>query len=191
MRTNLETLQNRRTVPNTSNQSLLWDGIDLPFPDVSKSTIPQPDINETFQIDFVLEDSNQFLAQANELLRHYDKQVIREREKFIREIENKNKGINRTEKPTAHSSFQKELRNHEKSEKENMEERNEISNKQSVNLRNRRRSVHQSSDTDDSEPLKFRENSIKIKQAKQRFGIGQPDVYERIDMIENHRTIQN
>ena len=35
-RTNVETLQNRRTVPNTSNQSLLWDGIDFPSSDASK-----------------------------------------------------------------------------------------------------------------------------------------------------------
>ena len=53
-RTNVETLQNRRTVPNTSNQSFLWDGIDLSFPDVLKSTNPQPDSNETFQIDSFL-----------------------------------------------------------------------------------------------------------------------------------------
>ena len=137
MRTNLETLQNKRTVPNTSNQSLLWDGIDLPFPDVSKSTNTQPDSNETFPIDSFLEDNNRFLAKANELLRHYDEQVIREREKFIREIENKNKGMNRTAKPTAHSSFQKECRNQRKSEKKNMGKRNEILNKQSVNLKNR------------------------------------------------------
>ena len=70
--TNVEALQNRRTVPNTSNQSLLWDGIDLPFPDVSKSNNPQPDSNEIFPIDSFLEDNNQFLAEANELLKHYD-----------------------------------------------------------------------------------------------------------------------
>ena len=109
-------------------------------------------------MDFFLKDNNRFLAEANELLRHYDEQVIREREEFIREIENKNKGINRTAKPTAHSSFQKECRNQGKSEKEIMERRNEILNKQSVNLRNRRKNVHQTSDTDDSEPLEFGEN---------------------------------
>ena len=111
-RTNIETQQNGRTVPNISNQSLLWDGIDLPVPDVSKSANPQPDSNETFQIDSFLEDKNQSLDEANELLRHYDEQVIREREKFIREIEKKNKGINRTAKPTARSSFEREIRNY-------------------------------------------------------------------------------
>ena len=102
-----------------------------------------------------MEDNNQLLAEANELLRHYDERVIREREKFIREIEKKNKGINRTTKPTAHSSFQKDIRNHEKSEKENIEKRNEILNKQQINFKNRRISVHQNSDTDDSEQLEF------------------------------------
>ena len=92
MRTNLETLQNRRTVPNISNQSLIWDGVYSPFPDLSKSTNPQPDINETSQINSCLEDNNQFLAEANELLRHYDEQAITEREKFIGEIEKKIKG---------------------------------------------------------------------------------------------------
>ena len=118
--TNVEALQNRRTIPNTSNQSLLWDGIDLPFPDVSKSNNPQPDSNETFPIDSFLEYNNRLLAEANELLKHYDEQVIREREESIREIENKNRGVNRTAKPTAHSSLQKECRNQGKSEKENM-----------------------------------------------------------------------
>ena len=44
----------------------------------------------------------------------------------------KNKGINKTAKPTAHSAFERELRNHEKSERENMGNRNEILNRQSV-----------------------------------------------------------
>ena len=109
-------------------------------------------------MDSFLENNNRLLSEASELLRHYDEQVIREREKFIREIENKNKGINRTAKPTAHSSFQKECRNQGKLEKEKMERRNEILNKQSVNLRNRRKNVHQNSDTDDSEPLEFGKN---------------------------------
>ena len=39
-----------------------------------------------------------------------------------------------------------------------MERRNEILNKQSANLRNRRKNVHLNSDTDDSEPLELEEN---------------------------------
>ena len=95
--TNVETSQNRKTAPNTPNQSFLWDGIDLPPPVTPKLTNPQPD-NETFPMDSFLENNNRFLAEANELLRHYDEQVIREREKFIREFENK-KRANRTAKP--------------------------------------------------------------------------------------------
>ena len=108
--TNLETLQNRKTVPNTHNQSFLWDGIDLPFQDTPKLTNPQPD-NETFPMDSFLENNNRFLSEASELLKHYDERVIREREKFIQEIENKKKEVNTTAKPTAHNSFQKECRN--------------------------------------------------------------------------------
>ena len=64
----------------------------------------------------------------NELLKHYDEQVIRERERFIKEIEEKckNKGINKTAKPTGHRSFEREFRNHEKSEREIIGNRNEI-----------------------------------------------------------------
>ena len=147
-KTNLETSQNRKTAPNTPNQSFLWDGIDLPSPDTPKLTNPQPN-NETFPMDSFLENNNRFLAEANELLRHCDEQVIREREKFIRELENKNKGANRTAKPTAHSSFQKE----------NMERRDKIVNKQSTKLRNIRKNVHLNSDTDDSEPREFEGDS--------------------------------
>ena len=100
-------------------------------------------------MDSFLENNNRFLAEANELLRHYDEQVIREREKFIRELENKNKVESRTAKPTAHSSFQKE----------NMERRDKIVNKQSTKLRNRRKNVHLNSDTDDSEPREFEGDS--------------------------------
>ena len=78
--------EDRRAVQNNSNQSLFCDGIDLPVPEISKSTNHQPDTNETFQIDSFLKDNNQFLAEANKLLKHYDEQVIREREKFIKEI---------------------------------------------------------------------------------------------------------
>ena len=147
-------------IPYTSNQSFLWDGMDLHFPDVSKSTNPQPDSSETFQIDSFLEDNNRFLAEANELLKHYDEQVIREREKVIREIKGKckNKDLNKTARPAAYSLFEKECRNQGKSEKENMERRNEILNKQSANLRNRRKDVHLNSDTDDSEALELEEN---------------------------------
>ena len=122
MQTGAETLKKKRTIPYTSSQSFLWVGMDLPFPDLSKSTNPQPDSNETFQIDSFLEDNNRFLAEANELLKHYDEQVIREREKFIREIEGKckNKDLNKTARPAAHSSFEKECRNQGKSGKENM-----------------------------------------------------------------------
>ena len=48
------TNENRRT--NKPNKSLLWDGIDLPVPDLSKSTNPQLDKEitgyETFQTLF-------------------------------------------------------------------------------------------------------------------------------------------
>ena len=72
MRINPETIQNRhkitngnkRTVPNNPNQSLLCDGIKLPFRDLSKSTNSHPDKevtgNETFQIDSFLEETNPF-----------------------------------------------------------------------------------------------------------------------------------
>ena len=108
-----------RRIPNNPNQSLLWDGTDLPIPDISKSANPQSDGGETFEIDSFLENNNQFLTEANELLRHYDEQVIREREKFIREIEGKckNKNLNKIARPAAHSSFEREVETQEKSEK--------------------------------------------------------------------------
>ena len=58
-------------------------------------------------MDSFLEDNNQFLAEANELLENYDEQVIREREKFMKEIEEKGKTkrINRTAEPTVHRNF--------------------------------------------------------------------------------------
>ena len=37
------TNENRKTVLNNPNQSLLWDGIDLPVPDLSKLTNPHSD----------------------------------------------------------------------------------------------------------------------------------------------------
>ena len=136
--------------------------------------------NETFQIDSFLEDNNQFLIETNELLRHYDEQVIRERENSIKEVEEKgkNKGINRT----AHSSFEIEIRNHEKSERENMENRNEILNRQSVqfdigkklrelwqeqsvNYNNRRKNDQRNFETDNSEAL---ENIEDLNQNKTR-----------------------
>ena len=66
---NVETSQNRKTVSNTLNQSFLWDGIDLPFPDTPKLTNPQPD-HETFPMDSFLENNNRFLSEASELLKH-------------------------------------------------------------------------------------------------------------------------
>ena len=89
IRINSETIQNRykvtsgiwRTAPNNPNQSLFWDEIVLPVPDLSKSTIPQLDKevtgNEYFQIDSFLKENNQFLIETNELIKHYDEQVIR------------------------------------------------------------------------------------------------------------------
>ena len=99
----------------------------MPIPVNSNSANPQPGGSETFQKDSLLEDNNQFIAEANELLKHYDKHVIREREKFIKELEGKSRTKRRNEKarPTAHSSFQKEFGNDEKSKRENMEEREE------------------------------------------------------------------
>ena len=67
--------------------------------------------------------------------------------------------MNRTAKPTAHSSFKKDFENHEKSKRENLEKTNEILNKQSVNVGIGRKNVHQNYDTDDSEPREFRETS--------------------------------
>ena len=52
------TNENRSIVENNPNQSLLWDGINLPVPEISKSTNHQPDGNEKFQIDSFLEDNN-------------------------------------------------------------------------------------------------------------------------------------
>ena len=163
-RTKNQMVNNKQVEPEQENlnfekaRGLPSPEINLPIPEISKSANPQPDGGETFQIDYFLEDNKQFLVEANELLRHYDEQVIREREKFIREIENKNKSINRTAKPTAHSSFEKEFRNHEKSNREKMGNINEILNKQSVNLRNRRMNVHKNLYTDDNESLETEEN---------------------------------
>ena len=107
------TNDNRSIVESNPNQSLLWEEIDLPVPEMSKSTNHQPDVNEAFQIDSFLEDNNQFLVAANELLKHYDEHVIRERETFIKELEeqSKTKRINKAARPTAHSSFEREFRN--------------------------------------------------------------------------------
>ena len=104
-----------------------------------------------------LEDNNQFLTEASELLRHYDEKVIRERGKFIREIEGKckNENLNKTARPAAHSSFETEFETQEKSERGKIENKNKTVNKQPINLKNRRTSVHQNSDTEDSEPLEF------------------------------------
>ena len=95
-----ETWQNKykltngtRKVSNNPNQSLFWNGIDLPVPDLSKSTNSQSDKeitgNGTFQIDSFLEENNQFLIETNELIRHYDVQVIRECRTFIEKVEEK------------------------------------------------------------------------------------------------------
>ena len=63
---------NRRTVPNNPNQSLFCDSIDLPVPELSKSTNPQLDKeitgNETFQTDSFLGENNQFLIETNEFI---------------------------------------------------------------------------------------------------------------------------
>ena len=151
--TNVETSQNRKTVPNTPNQSFLWDGTDLLFPDTLKLTNPQPD-NETIPMDSFLENNNRFLSEASELLKHYDEQVTREREKFIREMERKCRyeDLNKTTRPAAHSSWEKEPETKEKSENR------KAANKQTINLKNKRRCIHQSSDTDNSEPLEFEGN---------------------------------
>ena len=114
--TNVETSQNRKTALNTPNQSFLRDGIDLPFPDTPKLTNRQPD-NETFPMDSFLENNNRFLSEASEHLKHYDEQVIRERERFIREMERKgiHRDLNKITRPAAHSSWEKEQRTKEKS----------------------------------------------------------------------------
>ena len=87
----------RSIVENNSNLSLLWDGIDLPIPDNSNPANSQPDGSETFRIDSFLEDNNQFIAGANELLKHYEEQVNREREKLIKELEEKSRTKRRNE----------------------------------------------------------------------------------------------
>ena len=151
--TNAETSQNKKTVPNTPNQSFLWDGIDLPFPDTPKLTNPQPD-NETFPMDSLLENNNRFLSEASELLKHYDEQVIREREKFIREMERKGRhqDLNKITRPAAHCSWEKEQGTKEKSENR------KTANKQTINVKNKRKGIRQSSDTDNSEPLELEGN---------------------------------
>ena len=74
----------------------------MPAPEISKSTNHQPDGNETFQIDSFPGDNNQFIAETNELFKHHDEQVIRERKKCIKELEEKSKikRINKAARPT-------------------------------------------------------------------------------------------
>ena len=63
--------------------------------------------------------------------KHYNEQVARDREKCIKELEEKykNKKINKTVKPSAYSSFYGEFRNREKSEWENIGDRNGVVNR--------------------------------------------------------------
>ena len=87
--------ENRRTVSNNPNQSLLWDGIDLPPADLWKS-YNSPLEKEvkgiaTYQVDSFLEENNQFLLEIDELIKHHGKQVASEREKFMKEVEEKYK----------------------------------------------------------------------------------------------------
>ena len=95
-------------------------------PDLPKSTNPhlgkEVTGNETFQLDSFLDQKNQFLLETGELIKHYDEQVAREREKFIKELEEKYKNtkLNKTVKPSAHSPFEIRFRIHEKSESENI-----------------------------------------------------------------------
>ena len=66
------TNENRKRVLNNPNLSLLWDGIDLPVPDLSKSNNPHLEeevtSNGTFQVDSFLDENNQFLLEKDELI---------------------------------------------------------------------------------------------------------------------------
>ena len=167
--------------PNTAIPGVLWDDIDLPPPNLPQSSDSSLEKevtgNETFQLDSFLEENNQFLLEIDKMIKHYDKQVARGREIFIKELEEKykNRKINKTVKPSAYSSFEREIRNLDKLESENIENRNEILNRQSVqfdegkkrrelwqkqseNFENRRRSNQRNFDTDDSEPAEINGN---------------------------------
>ena len=71
--------------------------------------------------------NNNLINKLNELIRHYDVEVAREREKLMKKLEEKfkNTKINKTIKPSAHTSFEKEFGNYEKSQSENLGNRNE------------------------------------------------------------------
>ena len=165
-----------------------------------------------------LEDNNQFLIKTNELIRHYDEQVIEEQEKFIKEVEEKckNKRINNTAKTSAHSSFEREFRNNKNSQSENFGNRNKILNRQSVqfdpekkprelwqkqseNYDTRRKDDHRNFDTDDSEPVEIRENlnqnrtrrSMILNSSTRRSQVNQynQDIVGDSDLSDNNHTV--